>query len=115
MSNCIFCKIANGEIPSNKVYEDDKILCFRDLNPQAPIHALIIPKVHIETLVQVKSEHSEVLGHIFAKIPEIAKMLDITEENGFRLCVNCGANAGQTVFHLHFHLLSGRDFSWPPG
>lgn len=115
MSNCIFCKIANGDIPANKVYEDDKILCFHDLNPQAPTHVLIIPKVHIETLSHVKPEHSSVLGYIFEKIPEIAKKLDLNSENGFRICVNCGESAGQTVFHLHFHLLSGRPFSWPPG
>jgi len=114
-SNCIFCKIISGEIPSKKVYEDDRILCFHDLNPQAEIHVLIIPKLHVSTLLDLKPEHSEIMGYIMTKLPEISSLLNISAQDGFRLVVNCGEKAGQTVFHLHFHLLSGRAFGWPPG
>ena len=111
--DCIFCAIANGEIPTNKVYEDDKILAFYDLEPQAPVHILIIPKEHIKWAYDVNEENSQVIAHIFAKIPEIAKKLGI--EDGFRIVNNCGDSAGQTVKHIHFHVLSGRDMTWPPG
>lgn len=111
--DCIFCAIANGEIPTNKVYEDDKILAFYDLEPQAPVHILIIPKEHIKWAYDVNEENSQVIAHIFAKIPEIAKKLDI--EDGFRIVNNCGALAGQSVQHLHFHLMAGRAFTWPAG
>ncbi|MBQ2758344.1 MAG: histidine triad nucleotide-binding protein [Clostridia bacterium] len=111
--DCIFCAIANGEIPTNKVYEDDKILAFYDLEPQAPVHILIIPKEHIKWAYDVNEENSQVIAHIFAKIPEIAKKLGI--EDGFRIVNNCGALAGQSVQHLHFHLMAGRAFTWPAG
>jgi len=111
--DCIFCAIANGEIPTNKVYEDDKILAFYDLEPQAPVHILIIPKEHIKWAYDVNEENSPVIAHIFAKIPEIAKKLGI--EDGFRIVNNCGALAGQSVQHLHFHLMAGRAFTWPAG
>ncbi len=103
--DCIFCKIANGEIPSSKVYEDDKILAFRDLAPQAPVHVLIIPKEHIRWAYDVTEENSAVIAHIFAKIPEIAKSQGL--ENGFRIVNNCGDDACQSVHHIHFHLLGG--------
>lgn len=111
--DCIFCAIANGEIPANKVYEDDKILAFYDLEPQAPVHILIIPKEHIKWAYDINEENSAVIAHIFAKIPEIAKKLGI--EDGFRVVNNCGALAGQSVHHIHFHLMAGRAFTWPAG
>ncbi len=103
MSDCIFCQIGEGQIPSNKVYEDDKILCFHDLDPQAPVHVLIIPKKHITSLDDVTEEDSELLGYIMTKVKEIAATLGL--ENGYRLVNNCGEDGLQTVKHLHFHLL----------
>lgn len=111
--DCIFCKIANGEIPSTKVYEDEKILAFKDLDPQAPVHILVIPKAHIKWAYDITEENSRVIAHIFEKIPVIAKEQGL--ENGFRVVNNCGESAGQSVHHIHFHLLGGRDFTWPPG
>ncbi|MBQ9946026.1 MAG: histidine triad nucleotide-binding protein [Clostridia bacterium] len=111
--DCIFCKIANGEIPSAKVYEDDKILAFKDLDPQAPVHILVIPKEHIKWAYDINEENSSIISHIFTKIPLIAKEQGL--ENGFRIVNNCGESAGQSVHHIHFHLLGGRDFTWPPG
>ncbi len=111
--DCIFCKIANGEIKSSKLYEDDKIIIFKDLDPQAPIHLLAIPKTHISSLAEVRKEHSEIISHIFTKISELQSILGIG--NDFRLVCNCGKNSGQTVNHLHFHILSGRKLAWPPG
>ncbi len=113
MSDCIFCGIAKGEIPSNKVYEDDRILCFHDLDPQAPVHVLIIPKKHIASLDDVSEEDSELLGYIMIKVSEIAGMLGL--ENGYRLVSNCGEDGLQTVQHIHFHLLGKRKMKWPPG
>lgn len=114
MSDCLFCKIANGEIPSNKVYEDDKILCFHDINPEAPVHVLIIPKTHITCVNDINSENSEVIARIFTTIKEIAKKLGI-EKSGYRVVTNTLRDGGQTVDHLHFHLLGGRNLKWPPG
>lgn len=111
--DCIFCKIANGEIPSTKVYEDEKILAFKDLDPQAPVHVLIIPKDHIKWAYDINEGNADIIAHIFSKIPEIAKSQGLTD--GFRVVNNCGESAGQSVHHLHFHLLGGRDFTWPPG
>lgn len=113
MADCIFCAIANKEIPSNIVYEDDKIICFKDLEPQAPVHVLIIPKKHIASLDDVTPEDHALLGHIMVKVKEIAKILEL--ENGYRLVNNCGADGFQTVKHLHFHLLGKRKMTWPPG
>ena len=113
MSDCIFCKIAQSEIPSEMVYEDDKILCFKDLDPQAPVHVLIIPKKHISSLDDVREEDSELLGYIMLKVREIAA--DLGLENGYRLVNNCGEDGLQTVQHLHFHLLGRRKLTWPPG
>jgi histidine triad (HIT) family protein len=109
---CIFCKIANGEIPSNKVYETDKVVAFYDLEPQAPSHILIIPKQHIACAADIDSSNSAVMADIFEAASAIAKELSI---DSFRLVNNCGEKAGQSVMHLHFHMLSGRDFAWPPG
>jgi histidine triad (HIT) family protein len=113
MADCIFCKIAEKEIPSNVVYEDDKILCFHDLDPQAPVHVLIIPKKHIASMDDVQAEDQELLGYIMTKVKEIAKTLGL--ENGYRLVNNCGEDGGQTVGHIHFHLLARRNLAWPPG
>ena len=104
MENCIFCKIIAGEIPSNKVYEDDRILCFRDINPQAAVHALVVPKEHICCANAINADNSAVVAYIFENIPEIAKTLGVTD---YRIINNCGEGAGQTVMHLHFHILSG--------
>ena len=112
---CIFCKIISGVIPSNKVYEDENVLCFHDLNPQAPVHVLIVPKEHVAKISDIDGKNSHCIARIFEKIPEIAKILGITDDDGFRVVANCGENAGQSVFHIHFHLLSGRPLSWPPG
>lgn len=111
--DCIFCKIANGEIPSTKVYEDETVVAFKDLEPQAPTHILVIPKTHIASAGEITSENSGVVAHIFAVISKLSADLDM--KDGFRVVTNCGDSAGQTVKHLHFHLLSGRDFAWPPG
>lgn len=111
--DCIFCKIANGEIPSTKVYEDEKILAFKDLDPQAPVHILVIPKEHIRWAYDITEDNSGVIAHIFEKIPVIAKENGL--KDGFRIVNNCGESAGQSVHHIHFHLLGGRDFTWPPG
>lgn len=114
MNDCIFCKIAKGEIPSNKVYEDEKILCFHDISPEAPVHVLIIPKEHIECVNDINSENSSVISHVFTTIPEIVKKLGI-DKSGYRVVTNTLSDGGQTVHHLHFHLLGGRNLKWPPG
>ncbi len=103
--DCLFCKIIAGEIPSNKVYEDDKILAFYDIAPAAPTHFLVIPKTHISGACAVTAENAEIVGYIYAKIAEITKELGISS---YRVVTNCGADAGQTVFHLHFHVLAGK-------
>lgn len=112
--DCIFCKIANGSIPSEKVYEDELILAFKDINPVAPVHIVIIPKVHIDSVMALKDEDKNLIGHIFMKAQKIAKENGISEK-GFRLINNCGKDGGQSVMHLHFHLIGGRDMQWPPG
>lgn len=104
--DCLFCKIANGEIPSTKVYEDEKILAFRDIAPQAPTHILVIPKAHIPSVDGITAENSDVVAHIFSVIPQIAAAEKLT--GGYRVVSNCGADAGQTVHHLHFHILGGK-------
>lgn len=114
MDDCIFCKIIKGEIPSTKIYEDDLCLAFRDISPQAPQHAVIIPKEHIASANEINEKNSAVISHIFEKLPEIARLLGISE-SGYRLVNNCGQDGGQTVGHLHFHLLGGRMLGWPPG
>lgn len=111
MDNCIFCKIANHEIPSDIVYEDDKIIAFKDLNPIAPVHVLIIPKEHISSAMEITDDNASVIAYIFNKVSEIADKLGIAE-SGFRVINNCGKDGGQTVFHLHFHLLGGKELPW---
>ena len=106
MSDCLFCKIIAGEIPSTKVYEDDLVLAFRDIAPQAPTHVLVVPKTHIADCDAVTAENSGVICHIFEVIPAIARAEGLT--NGYRVVSNCGADAGQTVQHLHFHILGGK-------
>lgn len=106
MSNCLFCKIIAGDIPSTKVYEDDTVLAFRDIAPQAPTHILVIPKAHIGSVAEVSAENSAVVAHIFEVIAAIAKAEGL--ENGYRVVSNCGEDAGQTVHHLHFHILGGQ-------
>lgn len=111
--DCIFCKIANGEIPSKKVYEDESVVAFYDLDPQAPTHILVIPKEHIASAAEITPENSAVVAHIFEVIAKLSKELDM--KDGFRVVSNCGENAGQSVKHLHFHVMSGRAFTWPAG
>ncbi|MFV0517721.1 MAG: histidine triad nucleotide-binding protein [Aminipila sp.] len=113
MAECIFCMIANKEIPSNLVYEDDKIICFHDLEPQAPVHVLIIPKKHIASMDELSTEDHALMGHLMVKVKEIAQELGL--DNGYRLVNNCGEDGFQTVKHLHFHLLGKRKMTWPPG
>ena len=112
MSDCLFCKIAAGEIPSNKVYEDDTVYAFYDIDPQAPTHFLVIPKVHIRSCGEITPENAAVVAHCFEVISQVAKELSITD---FRVVSNCGPQAGQSVPHLHSHVLAGRDMTWPPG
>ena len=107
--DCIFCKIAAGEIPSTKVYEDEKILAFRDIAPMAPTHILVIPKAHIGSVAEVTADNADIVAHIFTVIPKVAEAEGLT--NGYRVVSNCGADAGQTVHHLHFHILGGKKLS----
>lgn len=111
--DCVFCKIASGEISTTKIYEDDKVVAFNDLEPQAPIHILIIPKEHIESVNDIDSSNSNIVGHIFEVAAKLAKKFNL--ENGYRIVNNCGSDGGQTVMHLHFHLLGGRPMTWPAG
>ena len=107
--DCIFCKIIAGDIPSTKVYEDEQVYAFRDINPQAPTHILVIPKAHICGVCDITAENSSVVAHIFEVIPQIAKAEGL--DGGYRVVSNCGSDAGQTVFHLHFHILGGKALS----
>ncbi|MBS5165394.1 MAG: histidine triad nucleotide-binding protein [Butyricicoccus sp.] len=112
MQDCLFCKIAGGEIPSKKVYEDDVCYAFYDIDPQAPTHFLVIPKQHIASVSEVTAENATIVGHIFSVIAKLSKELGL---ESYRVVSNIGEQAGQSVFHLHFHVLSGRDMTWPPG
>lgn len=112
--DCLFCKIINGDIPSTKVYEDELVYAFRDIEPQAPTHILIIPKEHISSANELTEENASVVGHVFAVAAKIAKEEGIAE-GGYRIVNNCGEDGGQTVKHLHFHMLGGRSLAWPPG
>ena len=114
MSDCLFCKIIAGEIPSTKVYEDDEVLAFEDVNPQAPVHVLVVPKKHIPTLNDVSPGDNALLGHMFQAATGIARERG-THETGYRTVFNVNAGAGQTVFHIHLHVLGGRPMTWPPG
>lgn len=104
--DCIFCKIAAGEIPVKKIYEDEQVVAFHDIEPKAPVHVLVIPKAHIESVSAVTAENSAVVAHIFEVIAQLAAQLDL--KNGYRVVSNCGEDAGQSVRHLHFHVLAGR-------
>lgn len=111
--NCLFCKIVGGEIPSNKLYEDDICYAFYDIDPQAPTHFLVVPKEHIASAAEVNEENEAIVGHIFTVIARLAKEQGFAD--GFRVVSNVGESGGQSVKHLHFHVLSGRDMTWPPG
>ena len=115
MEDCIFCKIANKQIDSQLVYEDEKVAAFKDLSPQAPEHILIVPKKHIKNIAELQSDDRELVAHIFVDvIPSLAKKIGVAE-SGFRVVINTGEEGGQTVNHLHVHLLGGRKMTWPPG
>ena len=108
----VFTKIINKEIPADIVYEDEQCLAFKDINPQAPVHVLLIPKKEIRSSQEIQAEDQKLMGHLMIKIPEIAKKLNLSS---YRLVINTGESAGQTVFHIHIHILGGRKLSWPPG
>ncbi len=112
--DCLFCKIVAGQIPAQKIYEDEQALAFHDITPQAPIHVLIIPKEHLDSLNDAGKSDAALLGHLLWLAPKIANQLGIAE-NGFRTCINTGADGGQSVAHLHVHVLGGRHLAWPPG
>lgn len=112
MNDCLFCKIVAGEIPSNKLYEDDLCYAFYDIDPQAPTHFLVVPKDHIPSVAGVNENNQATVGHIFTVIAKLAKEMGL---DSFRVVSNIGEQAGQSVFHLHFHVLGGRDMTWPPG
>lgn len=112
--SCIFCKIINGEIPSKKLYEDDKVLAFHDISPEAPIHFLVIPKEHIQSVNELNEKNADIISHIFLVINKLVRELNISE-TGYRIVNNCGKDGGQTVDHIHFHVLGQRDLKWPPG
>ena len=114
MEDCIFCKIINGEIPSKKLYEDDKVYAFYDITPEAPIHFLVIPKEHIESANDLNVSNSHIISHIFIVINKLVMELNIAD-TGYRIINNCGEDGGQTVKHIHFHVLGGRSLKWPPG
>lgn len=114
MADCLFCKIRDGQIPARIVYRDEQCLAFEDINPQAPLHVLVIPLRHIPTINDVTSEDRELVGHLFTAAAKLAREHGYAN-SGYRTVMNCNRNAGQTVFHLHLHVLGGREFSWPPG
>jgi len=114
MPDCLFCRIAKKEIPAQVLYEDRLVMAFADINPQAPVHALIIPKAHFETLNDVSAEEEQLLGHVVLAATKVAGEQGLRDQ-GYRLVANCLESAGQSVFHVHFHLLGGRSFAWPPG
>lgn len=113
MNDCLFCKIVKGEIPSTKVYENEWVYAFLDIDPQAPFHAIVIPKEHIKSAAEISGENSFLVAKVFEAIAEIAKQENL--QKGFRVVNNCGEDGGQTVGHIHFHLLARRNLSWPPG
>ncbi|WHH61599.1 histidine triad nucleotide-binding protein [Petroclostridium sp. X23] len=114
MSDCIFCKIAAKEIPASVVYEDEKVLAFKDINPAAPVHVLVIPKQHFSSAMDIGEKDADIIAHIFKVCQKLAVDLGIADR-GFRIVNNCGQDGGQTVGHIHFHLLGGRNLGWPPG
>ena len=114
MSDCLFCKIEKGDIPAEKVYDNDSVFAISDINPQAPVHLLIIPKKHYSTILELDEKDQELVGSVFSAANCLAKDYGL-DQSGFRVVVNCGAEAGQSVFHVHYHLLGGRAMHWPPG
>ena len=114
MDNCLFCKIAQGQVPSKIVYQDEDVVAFEDINPQAPHHILLIPRRHIASIADLTEEDGPLLARLFMVAAKLAHQLGL-DERGYRIVTNTGPDAGQSVFHLHFHLLGGRKFSWPPG
>lgn len=114
MTDCLFCKIIDGEIPGDIVYENDNVLAFKDINPIAPVHILVIPKEHIATLNDIEEKHTQTMGELFLAAKKIASEKGISE-SGYRTVFNCNKDAQQTVFHIHLHLIAGRQMSWPPG
>ena len=114
MDNCLFCKMVSGQIKPQTVYESDQVLAFRDISPQAPVHILVIPKAHIATLNDIDTSHAAVLGEMMLTATQVAKQEKIAE-SGFRIVMNCNADAGQSVFHIHMHVMGGRTLHWPPG
>ena len=114
MSQCLFCRIAAGEIPANILYSDEDVLAFRDINPQAPLHALVIPRKHIATINDLQADDAALVGKLFLAAKQVAKEAGYAED-GYRVVMNCGLDAGQSVFHIHLHILAGRALSWPPG
>lgn len=112
--NCLFCKMVSGAIPPDKVYETPRVLAFRDINPQAPVHVLVVPKQHVATLNEAQPEDAQLLGELFLAAREVAARTGIAD-GGYRTVLNCNADAGQSVFHLHLHVLGGRQMRWPPG
>ncbi len=114
MSDCIFCKIAAGEIPADLIHEDDQVVGFRDLNPQAPTHVLLIPRKHIASTNDLQAEDEAIIGRLFSAAAKVAEQEGFAE-SGYRCVINCNEDGGQTVFHIHLHLLGGRRMSWPPG
>lgn len=112
--SCLFCKFATKQIPTKVVHETDDTLAFEDINPQAPCHVLVIPKAHIRTIDDIKPEHEALIGKLFTTAQAVVKQKGCREE-GYRVVMNCGEAAGQSVWHIHLHVLGGRDFSWPPG
>jgi histidine triad (HIT) family protein len=114
MSDCLFCKIAEKKIPAKVIYEDEHAVAFEDVNPQAPVHTLVIPRKHIPTLLDIKDEDGGLVAHLFKVANKIANDKGIAER-GFRVVTNCNPQAGQTVYHIHFHILGGRSMHWPPG
>ncbi len=109
MENCIFCKIVAGEVPAQIIYENDHVIAFNDINPVAPVHVLIVPRIHIPSLNELEAGHTEIMGQMMLAAKEVARQQEIAEK-GYRLVSNCGADAGQVVYHIHFHLLGGRPF-----
>ncbi len=114
MHDCVFCKIAAKQIPTQVIYEDEYIMAFNDINPAAPVHVLVIPKKHIANLLDITSDDTSLMSHIMTTIPRIATSLGLAED-GFRVVLNTKSNGGQTVHHLHWHVLGGRFMTWPPG
>jgi len=114
MSDCLFCKIANGQIPAKIVFQNDKAIAFEDMHPEAPTHIIIIPKKHIPTVLDITDEDKDIMGYLYLVVNKIAADKSLTE-SGFRLIVNCGESGGQEVPHIHIHMLGGRLFGWPPG